>query len=142
MSPSRLRAIISALAIVILLLLGQIAWQGMRVSGLKSELEQQRRTLENSVAKLANERLQGRRQEMVRAAQWLEEWYRSPEGLQRPDGLWLADRRQTDVEALGVWIFDVYLNARVAGGTEEQARQAVVDAIRGTDEWRRKHPRS
>jgi len=142
MSPSRLRAIISALAIVILLLLGQITWQAMRVSGLKAELEQQRRTLENSVAKLANERLQGRRQEMVRAARWLEEWYRSPEGLQRPDGLWLPDRRQTDVEALGVWIFDLYLNARVAGASEEQARQAVVDAIRGTDEWRQKHPKS
>ncbi len=142
MSTARLRAINGALALVILVLLGQAAWQGMRISGFKSEIQQQQRTLENSVNRLANEKLQGRREEMVRAAQWLEDFYRSPDGLQRPDGLWLPDRHQTDVEALGVWIFDVYLNARITGATEEQARQTVVDAIRGTDEWRRKHPKS
>ncbi len=132
----------SVMAIVILLLLGQVAWQSMQISGFKSEIQQQQRTLENRAATLANEKLQGRREEMVRAAQWLEDFYRSPDGLQRPDGLWLPDRHQTDVEALGVWIFDVYLNARITGATEEQARQTVVDAIRGTDEWRRKHPTS
>jgi hypothetical protein len=30
----------------------------------------------------------------------------------------------------------------VAGKSDAEARQAVVDQVRGTDEWRLKHPKS
>ena len=140
LSPSALRIINSILGLVILLLLVFVAWQAIRIGGLQADLEQSRRTLDQGVSKLALEKLQGRRVEMVEAAKWLEQFYRSPEGLQRPDGLWRADVRETDVEAIGVWILDVYLNERVSGKTDAEARQKVVDAIRATDEWRKKHP--
>ena len=53
----------------------------------------------------------------------------------------LSDSRP-DGEAIGVWILDVYLKARIEGLSEEEARQRVADNIRGTDEWRKKHPKS
>ena len=44
-------------------------------------------------------------------------------GLRRADGLWRADQKQPDFEALGAWIIDVYLNARVEGKTDEEAQE-------------------
>lgn len=87
-------------------------------------------------------RLRGRRADVVQAIAWLHEYYASDRGRRRPNGLWLADRKQPDFEAIGAWIFDVYLNERVAGKTEQQARQAIEDAIRSSDEWRRVHAAS
>jgi hypothetical protein len=31
------------------------------------------------------------------------------------------------------------MNRRVSGASEDEARQAVMEAIRGTDEWKRIH---
>lgn len=142
--PNRLRRLKTAntlLAIVILVLLGQAAWQAMQISGLKAELEQSQRALEGRVESLAAEKLKFRREEMVSIVQWLDEFYRSQDGLQRPGGLVNASTNRTDGEAIGVWVLDVYLKARIEGASEEEARQRVADQIKGTDEWRLKHPK-
>ena len=142
--PNRLRRLKTAntlLAIVILVLLGQAAWQAMQVSGLKAELEQSQRALEGRVESLAAEKLKFRREEMVSIVQWLDEFYRSQDGLQRPGGLVNASTNRTDGEAIGVWVLDVYLKARIEVASEEEARQQVADQIKGTDEWRLKHPK-
>ena len=47
-----------------------------------------------------------------------------------------------DAEAIGTWILDVYLKARIEGKSDAEARQSITDAIKGSDEWRRKHPRT
>ena len=141
-APNRLRRLKTAntlLAIVILLLLGQAAWQAMQISGLRAELEQSQRTLEGRVESLAAEKLKFRREEMASVVQWLDEFYRSQEGLQRPGGLVNASTNRTDGEAIGAWVLDVYLQARIEGASEEEARQRVADQIKGTDEWRLKH---
>lgn len=78
------------------------------------------------------------RDEMIRAGGWLDGYYRSAEGLQRADGL--SRGGVPDWEGVGAWLFDVYLTARVNGRTPDQARAAVVAAIRQTGEWRGKHP--
>jgi plasmid stabilization system protein ParE len=114
----------------------------MEMTALESAKAQAERDLRYSVAKLAAESMAGRREELVRATTWLNDFYRSPEGLQRPDGLWLTDRRQPDIEAIAVWIFDVYQTARIEGKSEEESRRAVANAIRATHEWREKHPGS
>ena len=138
----RLRTINVVLAILVLVLLGVIAWQGMRISGLNAELQQTQRTLDTAVQRMASERIKNlRREEMVATVQWLDEFYRAPEGLQRPDGLWRADLKRPDSEAIGVWVLDVYLQSRLAGKSDAEARQAVMDQIRSTDEWRQKHPK-
>jgi hypothetical protein len=137
---SRLRIINTFLAIVILLLLGRIAWQELRVSSLKADFDQSQREVATRAAKMALEKMQGHRQEMVGAVGFVDDLYRSPDGLMRPDGLYDADTKRVDAEAIGTWVLDVYLQARIAGKSEAEARQSIADAIKGSDEWRRKHP--
>jgi hypothetical protein len=130
------------MAIVILLLLMQVAWQQMRISGLKADLDQSKRELVNSVEKLATEKVQSHREEMVAAVAFVDDLYRSADGLQRPGGLYIPDAQKVDAEAIGTWILDVYMQARIAGKSDADARQSIADAIKGSDEWRRKHPKS
>jgi len=136
---ARLRTTNTFMAIVILLLLGQIAWQEMRVSSLKADLEQSRRDLATRVERTASEKLKGNRQEMVQAVAFVDDLYRSPEGLMRPGGLYNLDAKKVDAEAIGTWVLDVYLQARIAGKSDAEARQSIADAIKGSDEWRSKH---
>jgi hypothetical protein len=127
------------LAIVIMILLGQAIWQEVRVHALRSQLEQLRHKFDTEVATVATERLRPHRAEIMEAQHWLHDFYASPEGLQRPNGLWRDDRKQPDFEAISTWVFDVYLTARLSGASDEEARRAVEDAIRGSDEWKRVH---
>ena len=125
---------------MILVLLIQIAWQEMRISGLKADLEQSRRELTTRVERLAMDKLQSHREEMVGAVAFVDDLYRSPDGLQRPDGLYMPAAKRVDAEAIGTWILDVYMQARIAGKSDAEARQSIADAVKGSDEWRRKHP--
>jgi hypothetical protein len=127
------------MALVILLLLGQVAWQQMRVSSLKADLDQSKRDFVTRVEKLAMEKVQSHREEMVNAVAFVDDLYRSADGLQRPGGLYLPDAHKVDAEAIGTWILDVYMQARIAGKSDIEARQSIADAIKGSDEWRRKH---
>jgi hypothetical protein len=140
MNVDRLRTTNTLMALVILALLGQAAWQGMRISGLKAEVDQARRELNTRVERMALEKLQERREDLVAAVAFVDDFYRSPEGLQRPEGLWQAEAKKVDAEAIGTWVLDVYLKARIAGATDAEARQSIADNIKGSDEWRRKHP--
>ena len=136
-----MRAANAFLAIATLVLLGLAAWQHLRISGLAADLAQSRRELTFKVEQLSNEKLQGHREELVAAVAFLDELYRSADGLQRPGGLYSPDAQKVDAEAIGTWILDVYLKARIEGKTDAEARQSIADAIKGSDEWRRKHGR-
>lgn len=138
-SPTRLRATNTFLAIVILILLGQIAYQEMRISGLKADVDQARRNLETQAEKLAIDKMQSHREEMVGVVAFVDDLYRSADGLQRPGGLYNPQAQAVDAEAIGTWVLDVYLKARIAGRSDAEARQAIADAIKSSDEWRRKH---
>jgi len=138
-SSSRLRTTNTLLAIVVLILLGQIAYQEMRISGLKADADQAKRDLESRVEKMALDKVQSRREEMVAAVTFVDELYRSTDGLQRPGGLYNTDAQRIDAEAIGVWVLDVYMKARIEGKTDAEARQSIADAIKGSDEWKRKH---
>lgn len=140
-ASSRLRATNTFMAIVILLLLGQVAWQEMRISSLKADVEQTHRELTTRVEKMATDKLQSHREEMVNAVAFVDDLYRSADGLQRPGGLYIPDAKRVDAEAIGTWILDVYMQARIAGKSDAEARQSIADAIKGSEEWRRKHPK-
>ena len=140
-SSQRLKTANTLLALVILVLLGQAAWQAMRISALKAVVDQSQRALENRADRLAVEKLAFPREELASTVQWLDEFYRAQDGLQRPGGLVNASTSQIDGEAIGAWVLDVYLKARIEGATPDVARQRVAENIRGTDEWRRKHPK-
>jgi hypothetical protein len=138
-SQSRLRTTNTFLAIVILILLGQIAYQEMRISSLKSDADQARRNLETQVEKMALAKLQSRREDMVAAVAFVDDLYRSTDGLQRPGGLYNEQSKKVDAEAIGSWVLDVYIKARIEGKSDAEARQLITDAIKGSDEWRSKH---
>jgi len=135
----RSRLITSLLLIVVVVLIGQVFWQQRRISQMQSSMEFQQRQFDEQSGKLAIEKLRNHRGEVVQAAQWLHEYYKSDAGLKRPNGLWREDQKQPDFEAFGAWIYDVYLNARVEGKSEEEARKLITDAIQGSDEWKRVH---
>jgi hypothetical protein len=134
MAIDRSRLIVTILVVVVVVLIGQVMWQQRRIQQLQFS-----RQFDEQAGKLAAEKLKARRADVMQASQWLHEYYKSDEGLRRPDGLWRADAKQPDFEALGAWIFDVYLNARVEGKSEEEARKMITDAIQGSDEWKRVH---
>ena len=139
MNTERLRPLIVFLSATIVILMGHITWQTMQLRSVRADLRYKERHYDEQIGKLALERLRGRREDIVRTAQWLHEFYASADGLQRPDGLWIPSEKHPDFEAIGAWIFDVYLNTRISGASDADARQAIVDAIHGTDEWRRVH---
>lgn len=137
---ARLRTTNTFLAIALLIVLVQVAWQEMRISSLKAEIDQSKRELTTEVAKLATEKIQSRRQDLVAAVAFVDDLYRSPDGLQRPGGLYMSDEKKVDAEAIGTWVLDVYMKARIDGKSDADARQSIADAIKGSDEWHRKHP--
>jgi hypothetical protein len=69
----------------------------------------------------------------------LHAFYQAPNGLQRPNGLWIDGH--PDWEGIGAWIFDVYLKGRMAGLSREDARALYVNAIQQSEEYRRLHGR-
>ena len=139
MAMDRSRLITTILLVVVVVLIGQVYWQQRRIQQQQSSMEFQQRQFEQQVGKLAAERLKGHRADVMQAAQWLHQYYASDEGLRRADGLWRSDQKQPDFEAIGAWIIDVYLNARVEGKTDEEAKKMITDAIQGSDEWRQVH---
>jgi hypothetical protein len=138
-ATSRLRLTNTILAIALLVALIQVSWQEMRISSLKAEADQSKRALTTEAAKLANDKLQSRREDLVAAVAFVDDLYRSADGLQRPDGLYMPDTKKVDAEAIGTWVLDVYMRARIDGKSDAEARQSISDAIKGSDEWHRKH---
>ena len=135
-----MKIINTVLPLVTLLALFVVSWQGLHIRSLAAELEQSKRELNTRVERMANERIQTHREELVNAVAFVDDLYRSPEGLMRPGGLYMTDAQRVDAEAIGTWVLDVYMKARIAGKSDAEARQSIADAIKGSDEWRRKHP--
>jgi hypothetical protein len=126
-----------SLAVATVLLSALVLYEYNRIGQLRADLARvQARSIAESRA-LAAASLEGQGPEIHRAMVWLHDYYRSPEGLRRPEGLWIDGH--PDFEGLSAWVFEVYLTSRLKGLTEEQARDAVVTAIRESSEWRAKH---
>ena len=132
--------------IVGVIILGMVAvWQATMISNLRADLARTRteagdlrENVDLRARELVGSALEQRRQDIIRAGEWLHTYYQSQEGLQRPEGLWIAGH--PDFEAIGAWLLDVYLRERLIGTGDVAARQKVMDAIRQSDEWRTKHP--
>jgi hypothetical protein len=81
--------------------------------------------------------MEGQGTEIEKVLVWLDDFYKSDAGLQRRQGL--CTDGHPDFVGLSIWPFDIYLRNRLEGKTEEQARQAIVDQIKGSGEWQSKH---
>ena len=75
--------------------------------------------------------------EMTDTLKWLDTFYRSDEGLQRPTGI--ISNGNLDYESISNWLFRNYLQARAHGATPEQARENVAKQLRDSPEWQEKH---
>ena len=76
------------------------------------------------------------RGEFLQAMEQLDAAYRSE--LLREYGLF--GPYGADFLGIAAWIFDVYLNARVDGRSPDDAWEKVIEALRASDEYRKKHP--
>jgi hypothetical protein len=107
------------------------------VSDLRTQLaDAKAQTLSEARASVAAS-MEGQNAETQRVMTWLNDFYKSTDGLQRPEGLWIDGH--PDFTGISAWVFDVYLRDRLRGQSEEQARRSVEEAIRQSDEWRTKH---
>jgi hypothetical protein len=125
------------LAVATALLAALVVHQYNRIEDLRLQLADAQTSAGLQARALAADSMEGQGSEIQRVMTWLNEFYKSPEGLQRPEGLWIQGH--PDFEGISVWVFDRYLRHRLKGDPEEQARQSVVDAIKQSDEWRAKH---
>ena len=121
---------ILATAVVALLVVVAYQWSGL--GSLRAELE-----LAKSPAEIA--KLLPDRREMAETGIWLHEFYKSPDGLQRPEGLWIEGH--PDFDGISAWVLDTYQRDRLSGLSKEQARESIATQIRGSDEWKLKHPK-
>ena len=126
-----------SLAVATALLSALVLYEYNRIGHLRADLARAQARSVADARVLAAASMEGQAPEIQRAMAWLHDFYRSSEGLRRPEGLWIDGH--PDFEGLSAWVFEVYLRSRLKGLTEEQAREAIVNAIRQSDEWRAKH---
>jgi hypothetical protein len=125
------------LAVTTALLALLVIQQYNSIGDLRTQLaDAQARALSEARASVAAS-MEGQNAETQRLMTWLNDFYKSIDGLQRPEGLWIDGH--PDFQGIGMWVFDVYLRNRLKGQGEEQARRTVEDAIKQSDEWRTKH---
>ena len=125
------------LAVVSALLAAFCLHQYTQLGQLRADLASAEERAGYSARSQVVDSLTSQGEEVQRTMKWLNDYYKSPDGLKRPQGLWIQEH--PDFEGLGVWVFSVYLPHRLKGETEEQARQAVIDAIKQSEEWQVKH---
>ena len=118
-------------------LLAVVAHQYNTIGELRAEVAGAQAKSITDARALTADSLEGYDAELQRTMIWLEQIYREPDGLGRPQGLWIDGH--PDYQGLTVWVFDVYLRRRLKGDAEAQARDAIAAAIRQSDEFRRKH---
>jgi hypothetical protein len=125
------------LAVVAALLAALVIHQYSQIGQLRAEVAnaEERGAMHANSSMVASLTQQG--EEIQRTMTWLNDFYKSADGLKRPEGLWIGGH--PDYEGLSVWVFTVYLPHRLKGESEEQARQAIVDTIKQSDEWQVKH---
>jgi hypothetical protein len=125
------------LAVSTALLAALVIHQYSTINQLRSDVvAAQTRALADARASVADS-MEGQGDEVQRVMMWLNDFYKSPDGLQRSEGLWLSGH--PDFQGISVWVFDLYLRHRLRGDTEDQARKAIETAIKDSDEWRVKH---
>jgi hypothetical protein len=125
------------LAVATALLALLVIHQYNRIADLNGEVVDVRKHALADARASVGDTLEGQGAEMRRAIQWLHEFYRSDDGLQRSNGLWIDGH--PDYEGIGYWIFEVYFRDRLKGMTEEQARHDVENGIKQSEEWHAKH---
>src|SRR4051812_13393288 len=108
------------LTVATILLAALVIHQYNRIGDLRTQLAGAQARAATEARSSVIQSMDGQAGEVARVLTWLHEFYKSPEGLQRPEGLWIEGH--PDFVGIGAWVFDVYLMERLQGQSEEQAR--------------------
>jgi hypothetical protein len=108
------------------------------IQGLRHDLDTAQARAAANARALVADWLGTEAEETGHTLEWLHNYYKAADGLQRPEGLWIDGH--PDYTGIATWGLNVYLGGRLRGQTEAEAKQAVENAIRQSDEWRTKHP--
>lgn len=125
---------VRALSVIVVCLSVLVFWEGRALVGLKADLGAERVAQQQAASAL--HAIEAGPDEMVGTVTWLQAYVASTDGLHRAGGL-CADNT-LDAAGLGGWL-NVYVQARVHGASEADARQAVIAAIRTSPDWQRAH---
>jgi hypothetical protein len=125
------------LAVATALMAALVIHQYNQIGQLRAEIDDAQKQAVVRARHIVADSMEGQHGEVQRTMTWLNDFYKSPDGLQRSEGLWIAGH--PDYEGISTWVFEVFLRNRLKGQTEEQARQAIETAIKGSEEWRAKH---
>lgn len=125
------------LAVATALLAALVIHQYNQIGQLRAEITDAQAQAVTRARHITADSMEGQGAEVKRVMSWLNGFYKSPDGLQRSEGLWLSGA--PDYEGIGFWVFEVFLRNRLKGMSEEQARQSIEQAIKQSDEWRTKH---
>jgi len=128
---------VRVLVVVTVILAALSIQEYLQVQSLRRELDATQARAAVSARAAVADWLGGQISESDGAMQWLHDYYKSAEGLQRPQGLWIDGH--PDYTAISTWVFGVYMGNRLRGKTDEQAKQAMTNEIRQSEEWRLKH---
>jgi hypothetical protein len=126
-----------ALVVTSVLLAAIVIYQYDRIGQLEADVVTAQAQAVTRARAVTAESMQGQADEVQRTLTWLNNFYKSQDGLQRPEGLWINDG--PDFVGISAWVFDVYLRGRLMGLSEDEARKAVETAIKQSDEWKTKH---
>src|SRR5262245_1361287 len=105
------------LAVAAALLAALVVHQYSRIGQLNAQLADAQTQAVGQARVIVTNSLEGSGPEIQRTLEWLNDFYKSRDGLQRPNGLWIANH--PDWEGISVWVFDVYLRHRLKGDSEE-----------------------
>jgi hypothetical protein len=128
---------VRVLVVVTVILAAFSIQEYVQIQNLRSELGATEARAAASARATVADWLGGQIAESDGAIEWLHNYYKSADGLQRPQGLWIDGH--PDYTAISTWVFGVYMGNRLRGKTDEQAKQAVTTEIRQSEEWRLKH---
>lgn len=125
------------LAVATALLAALVIHQYNQIGQLRTEIADAHAQAIAQARQITADSMEGQGAEVKRVMSWLNGFYKSPDGLQRSEGLWING--SPDYEGIGFWVFEIYLRNRLKGMSEEQARLSVETALKQSDEWRTKH---
>ena len=127
------------LAVATFLLAALVIHQYNQIGQLRAEVADAQAQAVVRARNIVSDSLDGQTPEIQRVMMWLNDFYKAPDGLQRPTGLWIDGH--PDYGGISFWVFEVYLRNRLRNMTEDQARKQIENGIKGSDEWRTKHPK-
>ena len=118
------------LAVATALLAALVVHQYNRIGDLRLQVAEAQTTAGLQARVLAADSMEGQGADVQRAMEWLNDFYKSADGLQRSEGLWIRDH--PDFEGIGTWRSIVFVTGCGARPKSRRARRSSTPSSRAT----------